>query len=156
MEKVYKSLVAGWYKCTCVVMLVAFLASLYLCYKSTWILLIDMVFVGFCVYMMFDMWFHTDYTIKGDRLLIRCGFLFRMELPIRKIIEITDKSTILSSPALSAKRIGLPQCALLKHLSQRERQVRCCVFASSWAEIATACCLIPPATEQRNDCHWQS
>ena len=107
MEKVYKSLVAGWYKCTCIVMLVAFLASLYLCYKSTWILLIDVVLVGFCVYMMFDMLFHTDYTIKGDRLLIRCGFMFRMELPIRKIIEITDKSTILSSPALSAKRIGL-------------------------------------------------
>lgn len=30
-----------------------------------------------------------------------------MDLPISKITEITHKSTILSSPALSAKRIGL-------------------------------------------------
>ncbi|MDE6295733.1 MAG: PH domain-containing protein [Muribaculaceae bacterium] len=30
-----------------------------------------------------------------------------MTLPISKIIEISHKSTILSSPALSAKRIGI-------------------------------------------------
>ncbi|MDE7380642.1 MAG: PH domain-containing protein [Muribaculaceae bacterium] len=50
---------------------------------------------------------HTDYTINGEQLHIRCGYLFRMNLPISKITEITHKSTILSSPALSAKRIGL-------------------------------------------------
>ena len=30
-----------------------------------------------------------------------------MDIPISKITEITHKSTILSSPALSSKRIGL-------------------------------------------------
>ena len=107
MEKVYKSKVAKWYLWTCIGMVPAFLGSLYLCYKSTWILLINVVFVGVAVALMFDMLFHTDYTIKGDDLYIRCGILFRMKLPIDRISEITTKSTILSSPALSAKRIGI-------------------------------------------------
>lgn len=78
-----------------------------MCYYSTWILLIDVVFVGICVALMFDMLFHTDYTIRGDKLEIRCGILFRMTVPVSRIIEISHKSTMLSSPALSAKRIGI-------------------------------------------------
>ena len=107
MNKIYKSRVAKWYIWFCVGMTIAFIGSIYLCYKSTWILLIDVVFMGICLIMLFDMLLHTDYTVNGEKLHIRCGFLFRMDLPISKIIEITHKSTILSSPALSAKRIGL-------------------------------------------------
>ncbi len=88
-------------------MTIAFIGSIYLCYQSTWVLLIDVVFMGIGLFMMYDMLLHTDYCINGEKLNIRCGFLFRMSLPISKIIEITHKSTILSSPALSAKRIGL-------------------------------------------------
>ncbi len=88
-------------------MTLAFLGTLYLCYKSTWVLLIDIIFIGIGLLLMYDMLFHTDYTITGDKLFIRCGILYRMTLPISKITEITHKSTILSSPALSAKRIGL-------------------------------------------------
>ena len=88
-------------------MTIAFLGSIYLSYKSTWVLLIDVVFMGIGLVMMYNMLLHTDYTISGDKLHIRCGFLFQMDLPISKISEITHKSTILSSPALSAKRIGL-------------------------------------------------
>lgn len=107
MEKVYKSKVAKWYLWTCIGSVAAFAGSLFLCYHSTWILLIDVVFIGIAVAFMFDMLFHTDYTIKEDTLYIRCGILFHMALPIRKISEIAHKSTILSSPALSAKRIGI-------------------------------------------------
>ena len=81
--------------------------QIYLCYKSTWVLLIDIVFMGIGLFMIYDMLLHTDYSINGEKLHIRCGFLFRMDLLISKIIEITHKSTILSSPALSAKRIGI-------------------------------------------------
>lgn len=84
-----------------------FLGLIILCYQSTWVLLIDVVFMGIALFMIYDMLLHTDYTIKGEKLHIRCGFLFRMDLPISKITEITHKSTILSSPSLSAKRIGL-------------------------------------------------
>lgn len=63
--------------------------------------------MGIGIALMFDMLLRTDYKIKGDNLYIRCGVLFNMTLPISKISEITHKSTILSSPALSAKRIGI-------------------------------------------------
>ena len=107
MEKVYKSKVAKWYQCTCVAMALVFAVSIYLSYKSTWIHRINVVFVGMGLWLMLDILFHTDYRINGDKLHIRCGILYRMDLPIGKITEITHKSTILSSPALSAKRIGL-------------------------------------------------
>ncbi len=107
MNKVFKSKVARWYIWFCILMTLAFLGTLYLCYKSTWVLLIDIIFIGIGLLLMYDMLFHTDYTITGDKLYIRCGILYRMTLPISKITEITHKSTILSSPALSARRIGL-------------------------------------------------
>ena len=107
-EKVYKSKVAKWYVLTCIGMAVAFIGSIYLCYESTWVLLINVAFMGFGLWLMLDILFHTDYTIKGKKLHIRCAFLFRMDLAISKIQEISlHKSTILSSPALSAKRIAV-------------------------------------------------
>ena len=107
MDKIYKSKVAKWYIWFCIIMTIAFIGSIYLCYESTWVLLIDILLMGICLIMIYDMLLHTDYTINGEKLHIRCGMLFRMDLPISKITEITHKSTILSSPALSAKRIGL-------------------------------------------------
>jgi len=107
MEKVYKSRVARWYVALCAGMAAAFIGSMYLCYESTWILLINVVFMGMGLGLMLDILFHTDYTIKGKMLHIRCGVLFHMDLPICKIAEIAHKSTLLSSPALSAKRIAL-------------------------------------------------
>ena len=107
MNSVYKSRVAKWYVWFCIGMPIELVGSIYLCYNSTWILLIDVVFMGIGLLIMYDMLFHTDYTINGNSLHIRCGILFRMDLPISKIIEISHKSTILSSPALSAKRIGI-------------------------------------------------
>ena len=107
MDKIYKSKVAKWYIWFCIIMTIAFIGSIYLCYESTWVLLIDTLLMGICIIMIYDMLLHTDYTINGEKLHIRCGMLFRLDLPISKITEITHKSTILSSPALSAKRIGL-------------------------------------------------
>ncbi len=107
MGKVYKSKVAKWYLCTCAGVVVAFVWSLFLCYYSTWVLLIDVVFMGMCIGLMLDMLFHTDYTIKEDKLKIRCGVLFNMTLSIDRITEISHNPTILSSPALSLERIGL-------------------------------------------------
>lgn len=107
MKKVFKSKVAKWYLWFCIGMTIAFIVSIYLCYKSTWVLLIDVVLMGICLFMIYDMLLHTDYTLDRGRLHIRCGVLFRMDLPVSGITEITRKSTLLSSPALSAKRIGL-------------------------------------------------
>lgn len=107
MRQVYKSKVAKWYVWFCICMTLALIGSIYLCIDSTWVLLIDIVLMGIALIMIYDMLLHTDYTIDGEKLHIRCGVLFRTVLPISQITEITHKSTILSSPALSAKRIGL-------------------------------------------------
>lgn len=107
MSRTFKSRVAKWFVGICIAMTIVFLISLYLCFNSTWIIVLDVILMGIGVYTVFDMLLHTDYTINGDKLHIRCGYLFRMDLPISKITEITHKSTLLSSPALSAKRIGL-------------------------------------------------
>ncbi len=63
--------------------------------------------MGIGLVMIYDILLHTDYTIKGERLIIRCGVLYHMNLSISQITEISHRSTILSSPALSSKRIGL-------------------------------------------------
>lgn len=107
MEKVYKSIVAKWYLWTCIGVVTVFIGTLFLCYQYTWILLTNVVFTGLAIVLMFDILFHTDYTIKGKKLYIRCGILFHMTLPINRISKIAHKSTVLSSPALSAKRIGI-------------------------------------------------
>ncbi len=104
---VFKSKVDKWFKWFCAGMVIAFIGTIYLCYYSTWILVFDIVMMGICLFMIYDILLHTDYTVDGDKLHIRCGILFRMDLPISKISEISHKSTILSSPALSAKRICL-------------------------------------------------
>ena len=107
MGKVYKSIVAKWYLWTCIGVVTVFIGTLFLCYQYTWILLTNVVFTGLAIVLMFDILFHTDYTIKGEKLYIRCGILFHMTLPINRISKIAHKSTVLSSPALSAKRIGI-------------------------------------------------
>lgn len=107
MDIVYKSKVDKWFPWTICICVIALIGSIHLCYKSTWVLLIDVIFVGICILMMIDILLHTDYTIRGDKLHIRCGILYRQTIPVSKITEIIHKSTILSSPALSSKRIGL-------------------------------------------------
>ena len=65
---VYKSKVAKWYLWTCIGVGTAFIGTIFLCYQSTWILLIDVVFTGIAVALMLDILFHTDYTIRRDKL----------------------------------------------------------------------------------------
>ncbi len=70
MEKVYKSIVAKWYLWTCIGVVTVFIGTLFLCYQYTWILLTNVVFTGLAIVLMFDILFHTDYTIKGEKLYI--------------------------------------------------------------------------------------
>ena len=62
MNRIYKSKIAKWYIWFCIIRTIAFIYSLYLCYKSTWVLLIDIFFMGVCLIMIYDMLLHTDYT----------------------------------------------------------------------------------------------
>ena len=64
MDTVYKSKVDKWYIWTCIGLTVAFIGSIFLCYDSSLVLLIDVVFSGVCLGCLFDILLHTDYTIK--------------------------------------------------------------------------------------------
>lgn len=107
MNKVYKSIVSKLFLVICIGFVAAFIVSLFFCYHILWILLINILFGGMGIALLIDILIHTDYTIKGEKLHIRSGILFNITLPICKISQITEESTILSSPALSLKRIKI-------------------------------------------------
>jgi hypothetical protein len=47
----------------------------------------------------------TYYTIDGDKLNVRCGFLINSTIDIATITKITPTNNMLSSPALSLDRL---------------------------------------------------
>ncbi len=61
MDIVYKSKVAKWYVWFCIGMTIAFIGSIYLCYQSTFVLLINIVLMGIALFMIYDMLLHTDF-----------------------------------------------------------------------------------------------
>lgn len=69
MEKVYKSKVVKRYICFCVGMTILFIGTIFLCYHSTLILLIDIAFTGIGLFLIYDMLMHTDYTIKAENCI---------------------------------------------------------------------------------------
>jgi membrane protein YdbS with pleckstrin-like domain len=49
----------------------------------------------------------TNYTIEGDQLLIKSGFLFRKTVPIPSIRKINETNNPLSAPATSLDRLEI-------------------------------------------------
>ena len=49
----------------------------------------------------------TYYTIAGDHLIIRCGFLFNQTIDIKTIKKITETNNPMSSPAISLDRLEI-------------------------------------------------
>lgn len=49
----------------------------------------------------------TNYTIEGDQLLIKSGFLFRKTVPIPSIRKIRETNNPLSAPATSLDRLEI-------------------------------------------------
>lgn len=49
----------------------------------------------------------TNYTIEGDQLLIKSGFLFRKTVPIPDIRKINETHNPLSAPATSLDRLEI-------------------------------------------------
>ena len=58
---------------------------------------------AFVLYLVYNTW----YAIEQDVLHIRCGFLYRKEVPVKSIKSIATSSSILSSPATSFDRIEI-------------------------------------------------
>lgn len=49
----------------------------------------------------------TNYTIENEKLLIRCGFVYKKVIAISSIKKITETNSVLSSPATSLDRIEI-------------------------------------------------
>ena len=107
MNNTYKSKVGSLFIWLYLCVTTVLIAITILCRHEMWVLIIDTALTLVCMLMLTDMYLHTDYTINGDILHIRCGVLFSMRLPIKQITEISHNPSYPSSPALSMKRIGL-------------------------------------------------
>lgn len=54
MDKVYKSRVAKWYIALCIAMTGIFVWSIFLCYNTALVLIIDAVLMGISLFMIYD------------------------------------------------------------------------------------------------------
>lgn len=54
-----------------------------------------------------DMFMRTHYTIDGDLLKIKCGFLYSKQIEISKIKRISETNNALSAPAISLDRLEI-------------------------------------------------
>ena len=105
--RVYKSRIDKSVIILFVVAIAVFLGAMLVSYDIVWSLVINSLLIVAITWLLVDMLIHTDYTISNRRLIIRCGVLYRMTLPIDNITSISLKSSLVSSPALSLTRIEL-------------------------------------------------
>lgn len=49
----------------------------------------------------------THYTIKGEHLIIKCGFLYHKKISIKQVEKITETNNPLSAPATSLDRLQI-------------------------------------------------
>lgn len=49
----------------------------------------------------------TYYDVKDNKVLIKCGFFYNMEIEIKDIKQVSESYNIISSPALSFDRLEI-------------------------------------------------
>lgn len=72
--------------------------------KPNWIAIAILLPVILFVVHMF---LTTKYTIEGDKLVIKCGFLYHKTIDINTIRRIAETNNLLSSPATSLDRLEI-------------------------------------------------
>jgi xanthine/uracil/vitamin C permease (AzgA family) len=63
--------------------------------------------IGMVLAFIIHMFMTTYYTIDGNELYVKCGFIINTRIDIATITKIEPTSTMLSSPALSFDRIEI-------------------------------------------------
>ena len=61
--------------------------------------------IGMVLAFIIHMFMTTYYTIDGNELYVKCGFIINTRIDIATITKIEPTNTMLSSPALSFDRI---------------------------------------------------
>ena len=59
------------------------------------------------ILFVIHMFMTTVYTIDGDKLTIKCGFLYNKNIDIKTIKMISETNNALSSPATSLDRLEI-------------------------------------------------
>ncbi|CAH0994930.1 hypothetical protein EMA8858_01045 [Emticicia aquatica] len=72
--------------------------------KTTWIEIVILLLVIFFIIHLFVA---TYYIIEGNKLTIKCGFIFTQTIDILTIKKISETNNPLSSPATSLDRLEI-------------------------------------------------
>lgn len=75
-------------------------------YSGAWV---GIVIVSAVLIFVTHIFLFTNYTIDGQRLMIRCGFLYRKSIDIPTILKIRETRNPISAPATSLDRLELKQ-----------------------------------------------
>jgi len=72
--------------------------------RGAWLgLLVNSMVVGFMIYLCKT----TYYTIDGNDLNVKSGFLIQLTIPIESIRKIAETNSLLSAPAMSLDRLEI-------------------------------------------------
>jgi hypothetical protein len=100
--KVYRSKISGWIIIP--VMAILTIVTILSAYNRVWFTLAFLIPISaFVTYTIFSIY----YTIDGEKLIIKCGFLYNISIEINSIKKITETNNPISSPASSLDRIEL-------------------------------------------------
>lgn len=103
MEKVYKSQI-GLELAIPLIVLFTILLILMLIQENSWIgILILLPIILFFAYLFLS----TYYTIEGDGLIVKSGFLVKETIAISTIYRVSETRNPISSPAMSMDRLEI-------------------------------------------------
>ncbi|MCH7414499.1 PH domain-containing protein [Belliella sp. R4-6] len=103
MKKIYKSKI-GLELIIPLILILGSILVLAIIQKPSWVgIAILLAVILFVVHMFMT----TYYTIDGEELIIKCGFLFNKTIEIKTIKKIAETNNPTSSPATSIDRLEI-------------------------------------------------
>ncbi|RYD99476.1 MAG: hypothetical protein EOP54_03860 [Sphingobacteriales bacterium] len=104
MKRVFRSKVGLELLAPLVIIMTTVVVLLLMSGAYTWTILVIPVLTSVFITHMF---LTTYYTISGDELRIRCGFLMNIQISIATITRIKETSDPTSAPAISLDRLRI-------------------------------------------------
>lgn len=103
MKKIFKSKIGLEF---IIPLIIAFGAVLFLTTKG------EMIWLGIAILapvllFVVHIFMNTNYTVDGNSLKIKCGFLFNKSIDIQQIKKISETNNPLGSPAVSLDRLEI-------------------------------------------------
>ncbi len=67
----------------------------------------SLIFILLVIAFIVHMFATTFYIIEDKKLIVKCGFLITIPIPVEKIKKISETNDLMSSPALSLDRLEI-------------------------------------------------